>query len=145
MFLQGAQGNKIFNALKFLGQSASVQQGFNLLNSVKNAWTPENPNADIPRVSLSDPNGDFGTTSSWYIEKGSYMRVKNLTLGYTLPAQLTKKAGLNTVRFYVTANNLVTFTNYSGFDPEVGLDQYGIDKGRYPQARSIFVGLNVNL
>lgn len=145
MFLQGAQGNKIFNALKFLGQSASVQQGFNLLNSVKNAWTPENPNADIPRVSLSDPNGDFGTTSSWYIENGSYMRIKNLTLGYTLPVQLTKKAGLNTVRMYVTANNLVTFTNYSGFDPEVGLDQYGIDKGRYPQARSIFIGLNINL
>ncbi|TKK71069.1 TonB-dependent receptor [Ilyomonas limi] len=145
VFLQGVQGNKLFNGLKYLGLQSSVSgQNYNMLEDIKNAWSPSNPNADIPRVSLSDPNGNFSTTSDWFIEDGSYMRVKNLTLGYTLPATLTERLHLNTLRVYATANNLFTFTNYSGFDPEVGMDNYGIDIGRYPQARTILFGLNVN-
>ncbi|HEX6432160.1 MAG TPA: TonB-dependent receptor [Niastella sp.] len=145
IFVQGVHGNKIFNGLKYLAMQAGVSgQNYNMLEDVKNAWTPDNPNASIPRLSLSDPNGNFGTTSDWYLENGSYTRIKNVTLGYTLPGTLTKRVGLNTLRVYVTANNLITITDYSGFDPEIGMNTNGIDTGRYPQARSVFVGVNVN-
>lgn len=146
IFVQGVVNNKIFNGLKYLTlQAAPSGQKYNMLSDAKNAWSPENPNSDIPRLSLSDPNGNFGTTSDWYIENGGYMRLKNITIGYTLPANTMKRLGLNTARLYVTANNLLTITNYSGFDPEVGMNYYGIDLGQYPQARSVFVGLTVNL
>jgi TonB-linked SusC/RagA family outer membrane protein len=145
IFVQGVQGNKIFNGLKYLAMQAGVGgQNYNMLKDVMGAWTPANPNSGIPRLSLSDANGNFSTTSDWFLENGSYTRIKNVTLGYTLPASLTQRAGLNTLRFYVTANNLVTITKYSGFDPEVGMSNYGIDTGRYPQARSVFVGVNLN-
>jgi TonB-linked SusC/RagA family outer membrane protein len=144
LFAQGVQGNKLFNALKYTNMNASVGTNFNMLHDILNAWTPQNSNSDIPRITADDANGNYGTTSDWYIENGSYLRIKNVTLGYTLPAALTKRAGLNTLRIYLTANNLYTFTNYKGFDPEVGMDEFGIDKGRYPQARSFLFGLNVN-
>jgi TonB-linked SusC/RagA family outer membrane protein len=145
IFIQGVRGNKIFNGLKYLAMQAGVSgQNYNMLNDVKNSWTPDNVNAGIPRLSLSDPNGNYSTTSDWYLEDGSYTRIKNVTLGYTLPGTLTKRVGLNNLRVYVTANNLITITDYSGFDPEVGMSTYGIDTGRYPQARSVFVGINVN-
>jgi hypothetical protein len=115
-----------------------------MLEDIRNAWSPTNVNASIPRVSLSDPNGNFSTTSDWFIEDGSYARIKNLTLGYTLPAMITNRIHINSLRVYVTANNLLTITNYSGFDPEVGMDNYGIDIGRYPQARTVLFGVNVN-
>ncbi|MDF2192426.1 TonB-dependent receptor [Paraflavitalea sp. CAU 1676] len=143
LFAQGVQGNKLFNGLKFTGLNAAIQ-GYNMLDDIKGAWTPQNPNADIPRVSYSDANGNFGTTSDWYIEKGSYLRIKNITLGYTLPARLSEKMQVRSVRLYVTGNNVLTITKYTGFDPEVGMDEFGIDKGRYPQARAVFFGLNVN-
>lgn len=145
IFIQGVRGNKIFNGLKYLAMQAGVSgQNYNMLDDVKNAWTPDNVNAGIPRLSLSDANGNYSTTSDWYLEDGSYTRIKNVTLGYTLPGKLTKRVGLNNLRVYVTANNLITITDYSGFDPEVGMSTYGIDTGRYPQARSVFVGVNVN-
>lgn len=144
IFFQGVQGNKLFNALKFTGLNASNGQNYNMLKDILNAWTPENPNSNIPRINGSDPNGNFGTTSDWYIEDGSYLRMKNITLGYTLPSHLLNRAGIGPVRLYVTGSNLLTFTKYKGFDPEVGTDEYGIDKGRYPQGKSVLVGLNVN-
>ncbi|OQP66295.1 SusC/RagA family protein [Niastella vici] len=145
IFVQGVQGNKIFNGLKYLAMQAGVNgQNYNMLNDVKNAWTPDNPNATIPRLSLSDANGNFSTASDWYLDNGSYARVKNVTLGYTLPGKLTSKAKINSLRLYVTGNNLITITKYKGLDPEVGMSNGGIDTGRYPQARSIFAGVNVN-
>ncbi|NIG55088.1 TonB-dependent receptor [Chitinophaga sp. Cy-1792] len=145
IFVQGVHGNKIFNALKYTGLAPMVTgQGYNLLADIKNAWTPTNTNTNIPRVSISDPNGNFGTTSDWYLEDGSYMRIKNITLGYTLPDRLTQRAHITKLRVFVTGNNLLTFTKYSGMDPEVGTDTYGIDLGRYPQARGFIAGLNLN-
>lgn len=144
VFAQGVQGNKIFNALKYTAMNPSIGTNYNMLKDVLNAWTPTNTHTDIPRVSASDANGNYGNTSDWYIENGSYLRIKNITLGYTLPKQLAAKAGLNSIRVYVTTNNPVTITKYKGFDPEVGMDNYGIDLARYPQARSFLLGLNVN-
>ncbi|MCW3466905.1 TonB-dependent receptor [Chitinophaga nivalis] len=145
IFAQGVHGNKIFNALKYTGLAPLVTgQGYNLLADVKKAWTPENTNTGIPRVTLGDRNNNFGTNSDFYLEDGSYLRIKNISLGYTLPDALIARTGLKKLRVYVTGNNVFTFTKYSGMDPEVGTDNYGIDLGRYPQARSFLVGLNVN-
>ena len=145
LFIQGVQGNKLFNGLKYMSLQAGVSgQNYNMLEDIRNAWSPTNTNATIPRVSLSDPNGNFSTTSDWFIEDGSYARIKNVTLGYTLPSTISNRIHINTLRVYVTANNLLTITNYSGFDPEVGMDNYGIDIGRYPQARTVLFGVNVN-
>jgi TonB-linked SusC/RagA family outer membrane protein len=143
LFVQGVQGNKLFNALKYTGLNASTGQSYNMLKEVLNAWSPTNVNSGIPRVSLSDANGSFGNTSDFYIEDGSYLRIKNITLGYTLPVSLTNRVKITSLRFYLTANNLFTITKYSGFDPEVGMDNYGVDLARYPQARTILAGINV--
>jgi hypothetical protein len=122
----------------------SIGTNFNMLKGILNAWTPTNTNTDVTRIISTDANGNYGNASDWYIEDGSYMRIKNVTLGYTLPANLTNIIHIGAVRLYVTANNLFTFTKYKGYDPEVGMDALGIDAGRYPQAKSVLMGLNVN-
>lgn len=144
IFIQGVAGNKLFNAVKFTGLNAS-QQGYNMLKDILNAWSPNNPNSNIPRVSASDPNNNFGTASTWYLEDGSYARLKNITLGYTLPDALCKRLSINSLRVYVTGQNVFTQTKYTGFDPEVGMDQYGVDLGRYPVARAFMFGVNLSL
>jgi TonB-linked SusC/RagA family outer membrane protein len=144
IFAQGVQGNKLFNALKYTNMNPSVGTNFNMLTGILDAWTPGNTTTDVTRLTSEDLNGNYGNTSDWYIENGSYLRIKNVSLGYTLPALLTNRAHVGAVRLYVTANNLFTITKYKGYDPEVGMDEFGIDKGRYPQAKSVLVGLNVN-
>ncbi|BAV07782.1 TonB-linked outer membrane protein, SusC/RagA family [Filimonas lacunae] len=144
LFAQGVQGVKIFNALKYTSLNAAIGQNYNMLHDVLNAWSETNRGSNIPRITAKDANGNFGNTSSWYLENGSYLRIKNITLGYTLPSAVTKKMRISGLRVYATANNLFTITPYKGFDPEVGMNQYGIDVGRYPQARSFIAGVNVN-
>lgn len=144
MFLQGVRGNKIFNAVKYTGLNASIQN-YNLLADAKNAWTPTNTNTNVPRLSASDNNNNFGTVSDFYVENGAYMRIKNATLGYTLPKMFMNRIGVRSARVFVNAQNLATFTKYSGLDPEVGTSQNGIDLGLYPQSRIISVGVNVGL
>ncbi|RYD83781.1 MAG: SusC/RagA family TonB-linked outer membrane protein, partial [Sphingobacteriales bacterium] len=146
IFLQGVQGNKLYNALRYTSLNAGgLGQNYNLLKDVLKAWTPTNTNTDIPRVVAADANGNFGNNSDFYIENGSYLRVKNVTLGYTFSPKLLTKAGISNLRIYATSNNLFTFTKYRGFDPEVGFDNYGIDVGKYPQSRSFIFGLNISL
>lgn len=144
VFLQGIAGNKLFNAVKYTGLNASIQN-YNLLADAKNAWTPTHTNTNIPRLSASDANGNFGNVSDFYVENGSYMRIKNVTLGYTLPKALLTKIGVRSARVFANAQNLATFTKYTGLDPEVGINQNGVDLGLYPQARIILVGVNVGL
>ena len=144
VFIQGVQGNKLFNAVKFTGLNAG-QQGYNMLKDILDAWSPQNVNSNIPRVSANDPNNNFGTTSDFYIEDGSYVRLKNITIGYTLPDVLTQKMHISSLRVYLTGQNVFTSTKYTGFDPEVGMDQYGVDLGRYPVARAFMFGINLSL
>ena len=144
LFAQGVHGVKVFNSLKYLTMNAAIGTNYNMLTDVLTAWSPTNTNSGIPRISASDYNGSFGNTSDFYIEDGSYLRIKSLTLGYTLPASLTKHIGINALRVYFTSNNLFTFTGYKGFDPEIGMDNAGMDNGRYPQARTLMAGINVN-
>ncbi|AYL94919.1 SusC/RagA family TonB-linked outer membrane protein [Mucilaginibacter celer] len=144
VFLQGVAGNKLFNAVKYTGLNASIQN-YNLLADAKNAWSPTHTNTNIPRLSASDANGNFGNVSDFYVENGSYMRIKNVTLGYSLPKTLMTKIGVRSARLFANAQNLATFTKYKGLDPEVGINQNGVDLGLYPQARIVLVGVNVGL
>jgi TonB-dependent starch-binding outer membrane protein SusC len=144
IFAQGVQGNKLFNALKYTNMNPSIGTNYNMLTGILNAWTPTNTHTDVTRIVATDVNGNYGNTSDWYLENGSYLRIKNVTLGYTLPSILTNQAHIGAVRVYATANNLFTITKYKGYDPEVGMDQLGIDAARYPQSRTFLLGLNVN-
>ncbi len=139
MIFQGVAGVKVFNGYKYVAYNASLQ-GYNLDNRVLNAWTPTNTNTDIPRISTKDNNHNFGTTSSWYLENASYLRLKNITLGYTLPKNILKGTDL---RVFVSAENLFTITNYSGIDPEVG--GKGLDLAKYPVSKTITAGLSLKL
>ncbi|MDH4460696.1 MAG: TonB-dependent receptor [Flectobacillus sp.] len=149
LFLQGVQGNDIYNNLKT--QTQGMVRLFGATTDVLNAWTPQNTNTNVPRAISGDPNGNTTRPSDRWIEKGSFMRVKNISLGYNVPASILKTfAGgtLTKVRVYVSAQNLLTFTNYSGYDPEIGSRDnaqlvYGIDNGQYPQARTLMAGLQL--
>lgn len=142
IFAQGVQGNKLFNAVKRTTYSASGPS-YNKLAGILDAWSPENPNGKVPIISSADANGNFNA-SDFYIENGSYLRIRNVTLGYSLPKALVDKFKVGAVRVYATTNNLFTITKYTGFDPEIGMDNNGLDVGRYPQARSFMFGVNVN-
>ena len=138
MFFQGVYGNKIYNALRERTESTGVT---NQLSTVMvNAWNDGVANGD---GSIPDPNHSVNfVANSRFIEDGSYLRLKTLQIGYTLPREITRKAHFNRVRFYVSANNLFTITKYSGYDPEVGGE--GVDYGNYPQARSFTFGVNLD-
>ncbi|UOB16714.1 SusC/RagA family TonB-linked outer membrane protein [Abyssalbus ytuae] len=139
MIFQGVSGSKAFNAYKYSTYNASLQ-GYNLDNRVLNAWTENNRNTDIPRLSTSDNNQNFGTASSWYLEDASYLRCKNVTLGYTFSDEINNLISNSTLRIYVSAENLFTITDYSGMDPEVG--GKGLDVGKYPLSRTLTAGLS---
>lgn len=139
IFAQGAAGNKIFQGLRRL----DILTG-NYSTRAMSRWHGEGTSPDFPRLTDSDPNGNFGRMSSFYLENGDYLRLKIMQVGYSLPSNWIKKAGLNSARVYVTAENLFTLTKYTGYDPEVGGNVFGIDKGQYPQARTILGGIQLS-
>ena len=149
MFVQGVQGNKIWNANKF---KHLLDFGGDKLIAGTRAWTPTNTNTDIPRATLSDPANNR-RSSSFYVEDGSYLRLKSMQVGYTVPATFVKRMQLSGARVYVQGQNLLTATRYTGYDPEIGrggspsqaagLFGAGVDVGIYPQARSLFAGIDI--
>lgn len=112
-------------------------------------WTPENPNAKYPRVTGGAAGSANTQRSSRFLEDGSYLRLKTLTLGYNLPKSFINKAKFSNVRIYASAYNLLTFTKYTGFDPEVsselGVAGLGVDQGAIPQFRTFMLGVNLGL
>jgi hypothetical protein len=131
LFGQGAAGNKIFQGLRRL----DILTG-NWQTKALGRWTGEGTSNDFPRLVQNDPNKNFTNPSDFYLEKGDY----------SLPNSLIRKAGLSSVRIYVMGENLVTFTKYTGYDPEIGGGSgSGIDRGIYPQPRSFMVGINLGL
>ena len=155
LFFQGVYGNQIYNALRLRTEGAGDE--CTLSTSMKDVWvgytdlvrtsmevkgldwlTLENSNGTIPNPVGSPMNRE---NSSRFVEDGSYFRLKNIQIGYTLPKNITQKIHCSRLRFYVTATNLFTITKYSGYDPEVGS---GVDYGNYPQSRTFTFGLNAN-
>lgn len=140
LFILGSYGNDIYNA--------TVRYDFTYVNrpvSELNRWTGEGSTNENPRVSLTDPNQN-ARVSDRFVEDGTFMRVKNVQLGYTLPKDLSTRLKIDKFRVYVSANNLFTATNYSGLDPEIGALsalEIGIDRGFYPQARTFLGGIQL--
>ena len=147
IFLQFSYGNDVFNGSRLFLES--LQGGDNQLEAITRRWTKPGDITDIPRAT-SDPAkaAENKRVSSRFIEDGSYLRVKNLTLGYTFDKGLISKLHLSALRLYFTTQNLFTFTYYTGLDPEVnyaGNDNaiIGTDFFTYPQARSYNFGINL--
>jgi TonB-linked SusC/RagA family outer membrane protein len=164
VFFQGVYGNKIYNGTKVITEG--MLRLFNAGTAVLNAWTPSNTNTNIPRAVGGDPNQNV-RTSDRFIESGSYLRLKNLSIGYTLPLSTLTKGNITQLRVYVSGQNLLTFTKYTGYDPEVGayyplgannlpgtpgaggtstsgLLNNGVDYGLVPQPRTIMAGIQIN-
>ncbi|PQA55702.1 SusC/RagA family TonB-linked outer membrane protein [Siphonobacter curvatus] len=137
-FGQGAAGNKIFQGLRRLDiQNANWQ------TKVLDRWTGPGTTNSYPRIVSGDPNKNFLNPSDFYLEDGGYFRIKTLQLGYSLPKAVISKVGMQRARIYLMSQNLLTFTKYTGYDPEIGGGVLSIDRGIYPQARSFMLGLNV--
>ncbi len=150
LFLQGTQGNDIFNASRVETEALNGPQ--NQTVAVLRRWTTPGQITDIPKAVVNST--DNSRISTRFVENGSFLRVKTLTLSYTLPKTVLDKMKIANLRVYLTGENLLTFTKYSGYDPEVnaftsGNSQlsnggFGIDYGTYPQTRNLLVGINVS-
>lgn len=146
LFLQGVEGNEIFSNIRY--HTEGMTRLFNAGAAVLDRWTPTNTNTDVPRAVSSDPNRN-SRASSRFIEDGSYLRIKNLSIGYNFPSQWLGNT-VSKVRVYVSSQNLLTITNYSGYDPEIasrtGVNSSlgtGIDFGQFPQPRTFIGGLQL--
>jgi TonB-linked SusC/RagA family outer membrane protein len=138
MMWQGTAGNDVFDATRRTDITYS-----NLPSWMLDRWTGAGTSNKIPRFVLGDSKN--WVSSDLYVHDGSYLRLKNIQLGYTLPEKLTQKMMISSLRFFVAAENLFTFTKYQGFDPEISSSatSLGVDYGVYPQARSWTVGVNL--
>ncbi|MDJ1469120.1 SusC/RagA family TonB-linked outer membrane protein [Xanthocytophaga flava] len=144
-FLQGVSGNDIFNYIRYW-TDFNTFQGNRSRRVLYDSWAPDNRNAKLPI--LNEKDAVSSRPSSYFIEKGSYARLKNLQLAYSFPNSLTSKAGLGTARVYVQAQNLFTITNYTGLDPEMQLrdnnnNQIGVDEAITPVSKVFLFGLSL--
>lgn len=142
----GSQGNQILNNVRWWTDFYSTFTGAKS-NVLLNAWTPENTNTNIPKIEAASSLSNSGTNNSYYMEDGSYLRLRSIIIGYTLNPASLRKFGISSLRLYVQAANLFTITNYSGLDPELGGSSsvFGVDFGNYPNNEKNFLfGLNLN-
>jgi len=140
VFIQGASGGLAYNGYKFTTTypAHTSVAGANLSDVALDTWSPQNPDASHPRLSIDDPNGNIRESDFW-LESTDYIRIKNLSLGYNFNSNKI----YDSLRLYATAQNLATWTNYSGLDPEVG--NRGLDGGQYPISRVFTLGVNLSL
>ena len=142
---QGVAGNYIYNGTKQMGMNGHGGDFGNLIEDVFDTWDFNPSGSKYPRLGLAeDNNGNYTKFSDAFLEKGDYLRLKNITLGYTLPKHIARHIGLTngSLRVYVSIDNVATITGYSGIDPEVG--NYGLDAGIYPSSRFFNFGVNLN-
>ncbi|MBR0064152.1 MAG: TonB-dependent receptor [Paludibacteraceae bacterium] len=139
LFFQGIGGNQVFDATRRPDLSLANQPAW-----ILNRWTGPNTSNTIPRVTEQDPNDNW-RSSDLYIKPGSYLRLKSLQLGYSLPKKWMQTIHFQKIRVYFSTENLLTFTAYDGYDPEIGSGgtSIGIDAGCYPQSRTLSVGANI--
>jgi len=151
-FFQGVANVDVFNALAYRTEASYFQPFNRTKRAFEERWTGEGTSNTYPRIIYDDPNNNT-RISSRYIESGSYMRMRNIQLGYSLPKSLIAKMKIENLRFYIAGQNLLTFTRYRGLDPEMGVGQsegnsdtnydLGIDRGMYPQPKTVMLGLNL--
>ncbi len=143
VFFQWSYGNDILNANRLVFEGMEARPYLNMFKSWEDRWTPENTDATLPVAGVTSPN----VYSTRVIEDGSFLRLKTVSLGYNLPAAILKRAKIQSFRVYAAAQNLYTWTNYSGVDPEVSVRNTaltpGFDWSAYPKARTLTLGVNV--
>jgi len=149
IFAQGSQGNQIFNYLKYW-TDFNTFQGNRSTDMLYNSWKKQGDNALLPRLNSQD--GTSQQISTYFVEDGSYMRIKNVQLTYTLPASILSKIKISSAQIYIQGQNLFTFTKYKGLDPDINLRasgtdnqdiHMGIDEGAFPVAKSYNVGVRL--
>lgn len=143
-FFNGSQGNDVYNYNKVFTDFGYFFLG-NRSARVLDAWTPSNTNTMVPALSSSYPLNE-SSPNSYFVEDGSFLRLKNLQIGYSLPDSILQSIGADSVRLYIQGTNLFTLTNYTGYDPEVvAYDNLslGIDSRVYPFARTLSLGTNI--
>ena len=149
IYLQGVAGNKIYNGMRQELEGMTLEQNYS--KTTLNAWTPQNTNTNIPRAVINDPNYN-SYSSSRFLENGSYLRLKTLQIGYKLPQTVLHSIHVQNLRLFISADNLITITKYTGYNPDLGgqssniLDR-GVDfsSGSYPLSRTISFGIQVTL
>ena len=142
--LSSAFGHKLYNGNLYFYQG--MNSGSNFLTSSLDSWTPQNASTNVPRAIFNDPNGNL-KESDRFLEKGDFLRLRQIQLGYTLPHTLTRKVKIENLRFYFSAENLFTITKYSGIDPEFSRSNVlnaGIDNLIYPFTRSFTIGAQLS-
>jgi len=145
IFLYGVQGNQIWNQVRWWTDYYANFAGAKSKTALYDSWRPDHHNATAP---IQENDNSFSTNNvpnSYLVENGSYLRAKNMSLGYTFPASILKRVGIDRFRVYVQAANLFTITKYKGIDPEIsgGSTNYGLDEGAYPNQRQYLIGVNV--
>ncbi len=157
MFWYGTEGNEIWNQTKYYHDFMSDFNGAKSKALLYNSWTPEHHNAKLPINTTEKYFSTSQVPNSYFVENGSYLRLKNLVVGYTLPEKILGRTGIQKLRIYVKASNLLTITPYSGIDPEVGYwtqnspdpenggtsTAFGIDSGTYPTMHKYLIGIDL--
>ena len=140
MFWYTALGAQVWDATRRYDMNFT-----NFRGSALERWTGEGSTNEYPRLTYSDLNQNFKTPSDFWVKDADYLRLRNLTIGYTLPVSAVSWLHISKVRIYLSGENLLTFTKYDGYEPEIGggVFNYGVDHGIYPQARTIYAGINV--
>lgn len=148
-FFYGSAGNDIFNNNLYFTDFYDFFKGGLRKEVALNSWTESNKNTDIPKLRNKPGFSTDLVSNSYFISKGSYFRCKQMQIGYTLPASIASKAGIDRLRIYIQGTNLFTITKYKGIDPELQsydistAKGFGIDRGNYPHTLGVLVGLNV--
>lgn len=140
MFWYASLGAQVWDATRRYDMNYSNYRG-----SALERWTGENTSTTYPRLTYNDLNENFKTPSDFWVKDADYVRLRNLSIGYTLPVKIVSWLHISKLRFYLAGENLLTFTKYDGYEPEIGggVFGYGVDHGIYPQARTIYGGINV--
>jgi TonB-linked SusC/RagA family outer membrane protein len=148
----GSHGNEVMNWVRNYTEFFGSSQGKGKSNKLKDAWTPENPNSTTPKAQINSSFSADGVINSYYLENGSFMKLRSMILGYSIPTSTLERLKISEFRIYLQASNLFTITKYSGVDPELGgslegtesSSSFGIDYGNYPGNQPTYlIGVNV--
>src|SRR5699024_4070120 len=152
-FFYGSQGNEVWNQVKWWTDFYSGFVGGKSETALYDSWTPENHDAKVPILEETQTLSNNQAPNSYFVEDASFLKIRNLQLGYSIPASVLSPIGISRLRIYVQGSNLFTATPYSGVDPEVGFfpdggggrsTSFGIDEGSYPSARKFLIGVNLS-